>query len=75
MLLLSPYMDGTRFQALKEHDALRWSIIMNYATGKLERWLLSFLEIEFLSSKPLGDQETSGQLFFKAGEKRRGQKG
>ena len=47
VLLLRPYLEGTRYTIRTDHDALRWILNMADATGKLARWRLRLAEYEF----------------------------
>ena len=40
VLLLRPYLEGTRFLLRTDHDSLKWIMGMSEATGKLARWRL-----------------------------------
>ena len=42
-----PYLHGRRFSLLTDHQALKWLLQNKEPTGRLRRWLWSFLEYDF----------------------------
>jgi len=47
VLMLRPYLYGTRFTLRTDHESLRWILNLSDASGKLQRWRLRLLEFEF----------------------------
>ena len=47
LLLLRPYLDGTRFTIRTDHDPLKWLFGSNTKGGKLALWRLRLKEFEF----------------------------
>lgn len=47
VLMVRPYLEGTRFTIRTDDYGLQWILNMSDATGKLARWRLRFSELEF----------------------------
>lgn len=47
VLMLRPYLEGSRFTIRTHHDALQWILNMADATDKSARWRLRLSELEF----------------------------
>lgn len=46
LLLLRPYTEGSQFTIRKDHSALRWSLKLSEATGRLGIWQLRLTEFD-----------------------------
>ena len=47
ILLLRPYLEGTRFTIRTDHSALKWLLNLADSSGRLARWRLRLTEFEF----------------------------
>ena len=47
IMLLRPYLYGTTFTLRTDHDALKWLLNMDSATGQLARWRLRLAEFDY----------------------------
>ena len=47
ILMLRPYIEGTRFTVRTDHDSLRWLLNLADASGRLARWRLRLAEYEY----------------------------
>lgn len=48
VLLLRPYLEGTRFTVRTDHAALKWMLHMDSAHGRLARWRLRLAEYDYV---------------------------
>jgi len=51
-LLLHPYIERTCFTVRTDHAALKWTLHMDGAHGKLARWRLHLAEFDYVVQKP-----------------------
>lgn len=47
VLLLRPYLEGTRITIRTSHDSLKWILNMSYACGGLAQWRLRLSKFDF----------------------------
>lgn len=48
VLLLRPYLEGTRFTVRTDHAALKWMLHMDSSHGRLARWRLRLAEYDYV---------------------------
>lgn len=54
MIKLRTYLEGTRFTARTDQDALRWILNLSDATDQAQRWQLCVSEFAFDIVHPTG---------------------
>ena len=47
VLMLRPYLEGSKFTLRTDHDSLRWIMNLSDASGRLQRWRLRLSEYEY----------------------------
>lgn len=47
ILMLRPYLEGTKFTVRTDHDSLRWLLNISDVSGRLARWRLRLAEFDY----------------------------